>query len=86
MRKTSVYLSDHEAEQLRQISIRDGRPQAELIREGVRHVIAEAGTERREYRSLGLGRGGGRPYQKWDADQLYRKATGTKVERTTRKR
>jgi hypothetical protein len=71
MRKTSVYLSDQEAEQLRLLSLRDGRPQAELIREGVRHVIAEADPARRQYRSLGRGRGGGRPYEPWLADDLY---------------
>ena len=78
MRKTSVYLSDHDAEQLRQLSIRDGRPQAELIREGVRHLIAEAGAERRQYRSLGKGRGGGQPYESWRATELYEKSMGIK--------
>jgi Arc/MetJ-type ribon-helix-helix transcriptional regulator len=76
MRKTSVYLSDQEAEQLRRLSIRDGRPQAELIREGVRHVIAEAGAERRQYRSLGKGRGGGQPYAAWSAGDLYERSMG----------
>jgi Arc/MetJ-type ribon-helix-helix transcriptional regulator len=78
MRKTSVYLSDQEAEQLKQLSVRDGRPQAELIREGVRHVIAEAGAERRQYRSLGKGRGGGEPYQPWRSKELYERSMGTK--------
>jgi Arc/MetJ-type ribon-helix-helix transcriptional regulator len=76
MRKTSVYLSDQEAEQLRRLSIRDGRPQAELIREGVRHVIAEAGAERRQYRSLGKGRGGRQPYEAWSAGDLYERSMG----------
>jgi hypothetical protein len=75
MRKTSVYLSDAEAEQLRLLSVRDGRPQAELIREGVRHVIQEASSAR-QYRSLGKGRGGGRPYEPWDPDELHDKAMG----------
>ena len=74
MRKTSVYLSDQEAEQLRRLSIRDGRPQAELIRLGVRHVIAEAGAERRQYRSLGKGRGGGQQYEAWSAGDLYERS------------
>jgi hypothetical protein len=69
-------LSVQEAEQLRQLSIRDGRPQAELIREGVRHVIAEAGTAHRQYLSLGKGRGGGRPYASWNAGELYEKSMG----------
>ena len=76
MRKTSVYLSDQEAEQLRLLAIRDGRPQAELIREGVRHVIAESSTEQRRYRSLGKGRGGGRPYKRWSADALHDRVMG----------
>jgi len=76
MRKTSVYLSDQEAEQLRQLAIRDGRPQAELIREGVRHVIAEAGADRRRYRSLGKGHGGGQPYEPWRADDLHDRVMG----------
>jgi Ribbon-helix-helix protein, copG family len=75
MRKTSVYLSDQEAELLRQLSIRDGRPQAELIREGVRHVIAEAAGARR-YRSLAKGHGGGRPYAPWNDGELYRRKMG----------
>jgi len=76
MRKTSVYLSDQEAEQLRLLAIRDGRAQAELIREGVRHVIAESDPARRQYRSLGKGRGGGRPYERWPAGELYEKSMG----------
>ena len=75
MRKTSVYLTDDEAEQLRQVSAREGKPQAELIREGVRRVIAESGAAR-EYRSLGRGHGGGRPYEPWDPDELHDKAMG----------
>ncbi|MGH2445208.1 MAG: ribbon-helix-helix protein, CopG family [Thermoleophilaceae bacterium] len=75
MRKTSVYLTNEESEELRRIAIRAGRPQAELIREGVRHVIAEAGAERRTFRSLGKGRGGGDPYRRWGTD-LYDRAMG----------
>jgi len=41
MRKTSVYLDDAEAESLQRVAAATGRPQAELIREGVRRVIAE---------------------------------------------
>jgi hypothetical protein len=76
MRKTSVYLTDEEAELLRQVSIQDGRSQAELIRAGVRHVIAESDAERRRYRSLGLGRGGGATYEPWSPDELYRRTMG----------
>jgi hypothetical protein len=76
MRKTSVYLTDDEAEGLRRAAIRDGRPQAELIREGVRRVIADAEAGTREFRSLGKGRGGGQPYRKWDSRRLYKKVSG----------
>lgn len=76
MRKTSVYLTDEEAEELRRVSLRERRPQAELIREGVRHVIAEAGVERRVFRSLGKGRGDGEPYERWDSNDVYEKVMG----------
>jgi Arc/MetJ-type ribon-helix-helix transcriptional regulator len=75
MRKTSVYLTDDEAEGLRRLAVREGRPQAELIREGVRKVIAEIETQPRTFRSLGAGRGGGKPAT-WTSDELYRKVTG----------
>ena len=76
MRKTSVYLSDQEAEQLRRLSIRDGRPQAELIRAGIRRVIDEGETTPRSFRSLGAGRGGGRPYEPWSSSELHKKVMG----------
>lgn len=76
MRKTSVYLSDEDAEQLRRASLREGLPQAELIRAGVRHVIAESGADRREFHSLGKGRGGGESYERWDPVAVYDKTMG----------
>ena len=76
MRKTSVYLTDDEAEGLRRLAAREGRPQAELIREGVRKVIAEIETQPRTFRSLGSGRGGGKQPATWTSDELYRKAMG----------
>ncbi len=76
MRKTSVYLSDEEAEQLRRAAARLGRPQAELIREGVRHVVAESRADQREFRSLGRGHGGGEPFDHWDPGELYDASTG----------
>jgi Arc/MetJ-type ribon-helix-helix transcriptional regulator len=75
MRKTSVYLTDDEAEGLRRLAAREGRPQAELIREGVRRVIAETESQPRTFRSLAAGRGGGKPAA-WTSDELYRKAMG----------
>jgi hypothetical protein len=76
MRKTSVYLTDEEAEGLRRLAVREGKPQAELIREGVRRVIAEVDAEPRTFRSLGAGRGGGTKPPTRDADELYRKTMG----------
>jgi hypothetical protein len=76
MRKTSVYLTDDEAEGLRRLAVREGRPQAELIREGVRKVIAEIETQPRLFRSLGAGRGSGMKPARWTSDELYRRAMG----------
>jgi predicted DNA-binding protein len=77
MRKTSVYLTEDEAEGLRRLAVREGRPQAELIREGVGKVIAELDAKPRAFRSLGAGRGGGasKPAA-WTSDDLYRKRMG----------
>jgi len=74
MRKTSVYLTEDEAEGLRRVAIREGRPQAELIRDGVRRVIEEFDAAPRTFRSLGLGRGPA--YKGWTADELRDKALG----------
>ena len=76
MRKTSVYLTDDEAERLKLTAIREGRPQAELIREGVRRVIEQSSAKRRRFRSMAKGRGDGRPYEPWNAAELYKKAMG----------
>jgi Arc/MetJ-type ribon-helix-helix transcriptional regulator len=76
MRKTSVYLPEEEADQLRRVATRKGRSQADLIRDGVRRVIAEAGGERREFRSLGKGHGGGGRHEPWRADDIHDEAMG----------
>jgi hypothetical protein len=76
MRKTSVYLTDDEAEGLRQLAIREGRPQAELIRAGIRRVIDDAATRPRAFRSLGTGRGGGAPYERWSSSAVHDKVMG----------
>ncbi len=74
MRKTSVYLTDDEAEGLRRVAVREGRPQAELIREGVRHVIAELGSTPRTFRSMGKGHGP--DYAPWTAADVHDKVMG----------
>lgn len=74
MRKTTVYLSEDEAAELRRVSVVTGKSQSELIREGVRRICGEA--PKRIFHSMGKGRGDGTPYQGWDADALYREAMG----------
>jgi len=76
MRKTSVYLTSEEAEGLRRLAVREGRPQAELIREGIRRVIADAGDRPRVFRSLGIGRSDGSKPARWTSDELYAKSIG----------
>ncbi len=71
MQKTSVYLTTEEAESLRSMAARTGRSRAELIREGVRLVTEDAEPKARTFYSLGKGHGGGAPYRRWDADDLY---------------
>ncbi len=75
MRKTSVYLSDDDARRLSRVAALRGRPQSELIRDGIRQVIGAPDTQRR-FRSLGKGHGGGKPYAAWKSRDLLRKAIG----------
>lgn len=74
MHKTTVYINESQAERLGRLATSSGRSQAELIREGVERVLAEAPS--RTFRSMGKGRSGGRADRRWDADELYRKARG----------
>jgi hypothetical protein len=76
MRKTSVYLTADEAEGLRRLAVREGRSQAELIREGVRRLIEDAPPVKRAFRSMGAGRSDGTAPRRWTSDELYEKATG----------
>jgi len=76
MRKTSVYLTQEEADGLRRLAAREGRAQAELIREGVRRVIAEATNRPRVFRSLGVARSDGRKPSRWTSEELLRKVMG----------
>jgi hypothetical protein len=76
MRKTSVYLTDEEADGLRRVAMATGKSQTELIREGVRHVINTEGSAAREFRSLGKGRGGAEPYTPWTPEEIYTKVMG----------
>lgn len=76
MRKTSVYLTDEEADGLRRLAVREGRPQAELIREGVQLVIAQVAAKPRTFHSLGAGQSTKRKPVRWTSGELYRKAMG----------
>ena len=76
MRKTSVYLTQDEAEGLRRLAVREGRPQAELIREGIRRLMADSPAPARTFRSLAVGSSGGRKARRWSSEELYRKAMG----------
>ena len=71
-----MYLTEDEAADLRRVAIREGRSQAELIRDGVRRVIDEAERKPRELKSLGKGHGGGQPYRRWGSQELYDKTLG----------
>lgn len=73
MRKTTVYLDDELAEQLSRLARVSGRSQAELLREGVGRILEDA--PKREFRSLGKGRGG-LGNRGWDAGELYRRRRG----------
>jgi len=75
MKKTSVYLTEDDAVRLGRVAAARGRPQSELIREGIRSVIGVPAARRR-FRSLGRGHGGGRPYAAWKSRELFRKVTG----------
>ena len=75
MRKTSVYLTDEEAQGLRRAAIARGKSQSELIREAVREITAKAPA--RKFHSMGVGRGPGGPTPlEWDTDDLYRSVMG----------
>ncbi len=76
MRKTSVYLSEEEAEALRRRAAEKGVSQAELIREGVRKVVSGKGPKR-VFHSMGKGRGPGGPTPvRLDPEELYEKVMG----------
>jgi hypothetical protein len=71
MHKTTVYLNDEEVESLRQLAAATGRSQAELIREAIRHVAAQAPP--RQFRSLGKGSGTGTAVRSWNPAAVYAK-------------
>ena len=78
MKKTSVYLSDEEAEGLYHAAMASGKSQAQLVREGLQKVIAEWETRARRFHSMGIGHGGRRDeaYATWDVDELQKWVMG----------
>jgi hypothetical protein len=78
MKKTSVYLTDDEAEALRCAAQETGRSQADLIRDGVHRVLASVGSPQRRFYSMGKGHGGGSPYAPWNAEDVYAEVMGKK--------
>lgn len=76
MQKTTVYLSEAEAETLRRLAARTGKSQSELLREGVRLVGADLGAPSRTFHSMGVGKSEARRPRGWTSDELHRKAMG----------
>jgi hypothetical protein len=75
MRKTTVYLSEQEAEGLRRVSAETGVSQSDLIRRGLRSVLGDPSGPR-VFHSMGTGAsGGGRP-RRWTSEEVYDKAFG----------
>jgi hypothetical protein len=69
-----VYLSDEEAERLRQRAAATGRPQAELVREAIRRFLGKA--PRRRFHSMASGESTGKAAGHWNADDVYEKTFG----------
>jgi Arc/MetJ-type ribon-helix-helix transcriptional regulator len=74
MRKTSVYLSDEEAEGLRALARATGRSQADLIREGVRRLLRK--NPKRTFHSMAQGASDGPAPRRWSADELAARRLG----------
>jgi len=76
MVKTTVYLSEEEAQSLRRAARATGKSQSELIREGVRSVANPRSLPPRVFHSMAAGRSDGKKPRRWTSDELYRKVTG----------
>jgi hypothetical protein len=70
MRKTSVYLSDADAERLAHLAEREGRPQAAIIRDALaRYEPAVIGD--RNFAMFNTGEGDGRSVADIPDEELY---------------
>ena len=76
MRETSVYLTEEEVESLRHAAIATGISQSELIREGIRRVVASHGEWRRTLHSMGLGSGPADASRHWTPAEVFEKTRG----------
>lgn len=70
--KTSVYLDAEDAAALRRVAQQTGRSQADLIREAVARVVADA--PQRTFRSRGMG--SGPPYARPTVDEVETRVRG----------
>ncbi len=70
MRKTSVYLTEADAERLARLAELEGRPQAAIIRDAIaryeRPVVGD-----RNFAMMGAGRGDGRSVADIPDEELY---------------
>ena len=76
MIKTSVYLTEQEADALRRAAGLTGLSQSELIREGIRRVVAEHGANPRTFHSMARGRADVGGQRGWTSEELYEKTRG----------
>lgn len=70
MRKTSVYLTDADAERLARLSELEGRPQAAIIRDAIARYEQPAIGDRK-FLMMGTGRGDGRSVADIPDEELY---------------
>lgn len=61
MRKTSVYLEDAQAERLARLAAREGRPQAEILRDAIDAYEPPAASDREFELAVGFPRTDGDP-------------------------
>ncbi|MBJ7604469.1 MAG: ribbon-helix-helix domain-containing protein [Candidatus Dormibacteraeota bacterium] len=77
MLKTSVYLSEEDADSLRRAAEATGITQSDLIREGIRQVVAAHCGRRRTFHSMGQGiNQAAGPARHWTATEVYEKTRG----------
>ena len=70
MRKTSVYLSEADAERLARLSELEGRPQAAIIRDAIARYEQPVSGDR-NFSMMGAGRGDGRSVADIPDEELY---------------